>query len=261
MLTVWLTGVLAVALSFFLCWLVSLPLKNAAIIDLLWGPAFLLAGLGYAWAGNSSARFVVVLGLVGVWGARLAAHLFLRNRGQPEDRRYAAMRAKRGASFWWRSLYFVFGFQALLVSIVSLPLLALSTSDSPKQLLATDVLGGLLWLVGFLFEAVGDWQLSRFLKGKKAGQVMNRGLWRYTRHPNYFGDFLQHWAWWLIVVGALGASAWWTIIAPLVMSVLLMRVSGAGLLERDIAERRPAYRQYKRSTPAFFPWLPRKTVS
>jgi steroid 5-alpha reductase family enzyme len=184
-----------------------------------------------------------------IWALRLAAHITWRNWGHGEDRRYQAIRARNEPHFAFKSLYLVFALQAVLAWIISLPLFAPMTSASPLNL--CDVIGATLWSVGFFFEAVGDWQLARFkANAANTGKVMDRGLWRYTRHPNYFGDFAVWWGFFLI---ALGGGAWWSVIGPLLMSVLLMRVSGVTLLEKDIGERTPEYRDYVRRTNAFFP--------
>ncbi|HEY1313230.1 MAG TPA: DUF1295 domain-containing protein, partial [Steroidobacteraceae bacterium] len=196
----------------------------------------------------------LTLVLVTVWALRLSFYITVRNWGHGEDRRYVAIRARNEPNFPLKSLYLVFALQAGLAWIISLPLLAGILSDAPWG--AFDVLGAAFWVVGFSFEAGGDWQLARF-KSDPAnhGQVMDRGFWRFTRHPNYFGDFCVWWGFYLI---AASAGAWWSIIAPLLMSVLLMRVSGVTLLEKDIGERRPKYADYVRRTNAFFPGLPKR---
>jgi steroid 5-alpha reductase family enzyme len=184
----------------------------------------------------------------------LCIHITRRNWGGGEDRRYQAIRARNQPHFALKSLYLVFALQAVLAWVISLPLLPAILSDSPLGIL--DIAGAALWLVGFWFEAGGDWQLARFKADPaNAARVMDRGLWRYTRHPNYFGDFTL---WWGLYVIALAARGWWSIVGPLVMTVLLLRVSGVTLLERDIGERRPEYKEYVRRTNAFFPGLPRR---
>jgi steroid 5-alpha reductase family enzyme len=198
-------------------------------------------------------RGVLVLALVGVWAVRLSAYVTWRNRGQPEDRRYQAIRASREPGFWWKSVYVVFGLQALLAWVISLPLHAAALSTRPLG--ALDAFGTALFLFGFAFETIGDAQLARFKAdpARRAG-VMDRGLWRYTRHPNYFGECC---GWWGLYVIALGAGAWWSVPAPLLVTLLLLRVSGVTLLEKDIGERRPAYADYIARTPAFVPGRPR----
>lgn len=239
-----------------LTWLLSVRLRNVAIVDTLWSLMFVLAACVYA--ANSmplGPRAQLLLALVAIWGLRLAVYLGVRTYGHEEDRRYQKIRRRNDPGFAWKSVYLVFGLQAVLAWIISLPLLGGIAGDAaPLGLL--DYAGVALWLVGFYFEAVGDWQLARFKADPaNAGQVMDRGLWGLTRHPNYFGDFCVWWGFGLI---ALAAGAWWSLIGPVLMSVLLLRVSGVTLLERDIGKRRPGYDEYIRRTNAFFPG-PRKT--
>lgn len=247
---------LAVALALALAgWLASIPLKDASIADSLWPMFFILLGLTYllgAPAADDRGRLVFLL--VALWGLRLGAFITRRNWGEPEDRRYRAMRAGNDPGFWWKSLYIVFGLQGLLAWVISLPLLATALSQTPLGIL--DALALVLWLCGFFFEAVGDQQLARFkARPENAGQVMDQGLWRYTRHPNYFGEAC---IWWAFYLFALAAGGWWSIVAPLVMTWLLLRVSGVSLLEQDIGERRPAYLDYIARTNAFIPGPPRR---
>lgn len=194
--------------------------------------------------------------LVTVWGLRLGIHILVRSRGKGEDRRYAAMRERRGASFVWLSLFSVFWLQAALLVFVSLPLLAAIGAREPAGFGALDAAGAVLFAVGFLFEAVGDAQLVRFKRDPaNRGEVLDRGLWRYSRHPNYFGDATL---WWGLFLFALAVPGGWRFVAsPLLMTFLLLRVSGVTLLERDLSDRKPAYRDYVRRTPAFVPWFPK----
>jgi steroid 5-alpha reductase family enzyme len=237
-----------------LTWIVSVVKRNVTIVDTLWSLLFVISAAAYvALADSPSQRGWLVLSLVSLWGVRLAAYLAWRNGGHEEDRRYQAIRRRNEPNFALKSLWLIFGFQAVLAWIISLPLVGAIASDTPLGLL--DGLGVALWAVGVFFEAVGDWQLARFkAEPAHAGRVMDSGLWRYTRHPNYFGDFC---VWWGLYLVALSAGAWWSIIGPLIMSFLLLRFSGVRLLERDIGERRPAYAEYVRRTNAFFPG-PRK---
>jgi len=231
-------------------WGISLFKRDVSIVDSIWSLMF-LAGAGvYAWsAGTSGLRGTLVLVLVAIWALRLSFYITVRNHGMGEDYRYRAMRERNGPSFAYTSLYRVFGLQALLAWIISIPLLfAVARQGEPGFMDAAAVL---LWLVGFLFEAGGDFQLARFKSDpSNAGKVMDRGFWRYTRHPNYFGDAC---VWWAFYLFALSAGAWWTVYAPVIMTLLLLKVSGVAMLERTIADRRPAYRDYIERTNAFFP--------
>lgn len=242
---------LAMALA---AWAVATARRNAGLVDIVWPLFFLAAALVYAAAGGEAARAWLVLALVGAWSLRLATYLALRNWNAPEDHRYRAIRARNEPGFAWKSLYLVFGLQAILAWLISAPLAGAIASAAPLG--ALDVPGAALAAFGIVFEATGDAQLARFKADPaSAGTVMDRGLWRYTRHPNYFGEFCVAWGFWLL---AVAGGAWWTLFAPLLMSLLLLRVSGVALLEKDIGERRPAYRDYVARTNAFFPGPPRR---
>ncbi len=246
----------AIALLFVVLWVISLSLKDASIVDIFWGAGFVIVAWLSLWIGGAwSSRALVIVGLVSIWGLRLAIYLAWRNWGKPEDHRYASMRKRYGNRFPVVSLFLVFGLQAAVMWVVSLPVQVGIAKAGPWNAVAA--VGAALWCCGLFFEAVGDGQLARF-KADPAnqGRVMNQGLWRYTRHPNYFGDFL---AWWgLYLVAAQGDSWWWTIIGPLLMSGLLMRVSGVTLLESSLRDRLAGYDEYLRTTSAFFPLPPRR---
>jgi steroid 5-alpha reductase family enzyme len=248
-----LTGFAASVLYALAVWVRSLLRRDVSVVDSAWPWLILIPALVAAlmW-GEPSARRMPVLFLAALWALRLSSHILWRHRGQPEDHRYQAIRARNQPNFAFKSVYLVFLLQAVLGFIVSLPLTAAVMRPAPWQ--ALDVVGAALFAFGFLFEAVGDWQLARF-KADPAnrGKVMDQGLWRYTRHPNYFGEFCLWWGLWLI---ALATGAWWTVLSPLLMSVLLLKVSGVTLLESNITERRPAYASYIRRTSAFLPRRP-----
>ncbi len=240
--------------AMLLLWLLSLRLRNASIVDIWWGPGFAtlaLVGYGLAAEGNAFVAALTVL-----WGLRLGAYLLWRNAGEGEDPRYAAMRRHHGDRFPRVSLFTVFGLQGVLMWFVSLPVQVAQAGGSPASFGFFEALGLCVWAVGMVFETVGDWQLARFRADPaSAGQVMDRGLWRYTRHPNYFGDFC---VWWGIFLAALPApGALLTVGSPLLMSFFLLRVSGVAMLERSIGKRRPGYDEYKRRTSAFVPLPPR----
>ena len=252
---------IAVAALMLILWLISIPLKDVSVVDPIWGPAFVVVALVAALTGDGgSGQRWLEFALTAVWGIRLGVHLGRRKLGDSdEDRRYAEMRERRGESFIPWSLVAIFGLQGLMVLIVSLPLQVAATRHG--VLTAAVIPGVALFVVGLAFEAIGDEQLRRFKAGRAgidtSGQVMDRGLWRYTRHPNYFGDFCVWWGLWLIALTAGGT--WWTFIGPVLMSTLLIRVSGMGLLERNIAERRPGYVDYIKRTSGFVPLPPKRS--
>ena len=253
---------LAIAVVMFTTWLVSLPLRNASIVDPIWSLGFVVVG----WVAFISqhqhvdaVRTGVLLAFVTIWGVRLSLHLFIRNVGHGEDYRYKAMRKKHGAKFWLVSLGTVYLFQGVLMWIVSLPLqFGIGTSTRTAWWVLPLILGAIVWLIGFAFESIGDAQLRAFKADpNSAGQVMDRGLWRYTRHPNYFGAASVWWGIFLVSLGA-GGLAWIGVIGPIVMTTLLRRVSGVTLLEKSLVKRRPGYEDYVRRTSPFLPRPPRK---
>lgn len=244
---------ITVAAGMLVVWVISVAMRDASIVDLFWGFGFvLIAWVTFLTDPDPGRRITLVTLLVTIWGLRLTGYLAWRNLGHGEDYRYRAMRRRWGSRFWLVSLGTVFALQGVLMYVVSLPVQA-SRTDGAFGLV--DLVGVAMWLVGFGFETVGDAQLARFKADPdNVGKVMDTGLWRYTRHPNYFGDFCVWWGLWLI---AASGGAWWTAIGPIVMTVLLVRVSGAALLERTISRRRPEYEDYIRRTNAFFPGKPR----
>jgi len=239
----------------FISWLLSLKLGDVSIVDSLWSLMFLLALAVYLFTAEPLGwRSGLVLSLVALWSLRLSGYITWRNHGKGEDHRYQAIRRNNQPHFEFKSLYLVFGLQGFLAWVICLPTLAAVSGQTPPGPL--DYAGVALWLTGMFFEVVGDAQLARFRanRGSK-NEVLKTGLWRYTRHPNYFGEFLLWWGFYLL---ALSAGGGWTIFAPLLMTFLLLRVSGVALLEKDIGERRPAYREYVHQTNAFFPGPPGK---
>lgn len=243
-----------IALAALATWVVSLTRRDVSIVDSLWALMIALGGWVYALAAPQvGPREAPVLLLVTLWALRLSGHITWRNWGRGEDRRYRAIRARNQPHFAVKSLYLVFGLQGFLAWVVALPLMAALAGEAPLGPL--DAVGAALWLFGIMFEGLADWQLARFkVDPANSERVMDRGLWRYSRHPNYFGECCVWWGAWLVAVAAGGA---WSVVSPLLMTALLLKVSGVALLENDIGERRPAYRDYIARTSAFFPWPPR----
>ncbi len=248
---------LAVLLSVMIAlWGVGTARRDVSLVDIFWGLGFAgVAWLSVSLNANSAVRPRLLALLVSIWGMRLALYILWRNWGHGEDRRYTAMRIHHGRRFWWVSLLTVFLLQGVLLWWISWPLQVTAVNAGPADLQWTDALGLLLWGAGFAFEAIGDWQLARFKsQPENAGRVMDRGLWRYTRHPNYFGEVLIWWGFWCI---SLAAGGVWTILSPIVMTFLLLKVSGVSLLESTMTDRRPDYADYQRRTSPFLPWPPK----
>jgi steroid 5-alpha reductase family enzyme len=238
-------------------WLVSLVLKNASIVDIVWGLGFVITSWVLALTiDGDSTRQILLAVMVGLWGLRLGGYLAKRNIGHGEDWRYKAMRKKKGARFGLISLVTVFGLQGVLMWIVSLPVM-FGNSDATPGVGPLAVIGVMVWAVGLSFEAIGDWQLVQFKKDpNNAGKVIQTGLWSLTRHPNYFGDALL---WWGIgIVGAETGSGVIGFIGPVVMTVLLLRVSGVPMLERSLMKRREGYAEYAARTSSFIPRPPKR---
>ena len=248
------SGLGAGALLALAVWAASVARRDVSIVDSAWGFLVLLPALVVAavWP-QAGPRTAVVLGIAAAWALRLAAYIAWRHRGQPEDRRYQAIRRRNEPNFQWKSLYLVFGLQALLGWIVAAPLMAAVASPAPWR--ALDAAGLALAAFGLVFEAVADAQMARFRADpRNRGRVMDQGLWRWSRHPNYFGECCLWWGLWLV---AAAAGAWWTVLSPLLMTVLLLKVSGVPLLEKDLGRHRPGYAEYVRGTSAFVPWRSR----
>ncbi len=260
-----LNSAMIITIFMFMLWLLSLAIKNSSIIDIFWGLGFALI----AWQVNlqlretflsissfetaiSVYRSWLITALVTIWGLRLSFHIYRRNQGKPEDFRYAAWRKENGSRWWWYSFFQVFLLQGALMWIIAAPIIAGQFPYFGTFPHILDFAGLFLWLSGFIFEAMGDWQLAQFKKDPtNKGKLMTAGLWGYTRHPNYFGDALQ---WWGLYLVALAGGAWWTIFSPVIMTFLLIRVSGVAMLEKTMGQR-PGYREYAARTNAFFPWL------
>ena len=257
LLPLWALAAAVLLSALFALWLLSLRLRDASIIDLFWGAGFLTAAaLGAALGAGAQPRPLLLLALVSAWAVRLTWHLFRRNWGKGEDPRYRKWREEVGDRFAWVSLYKVFGLQGLIMVLLLAPLLVAATGPAPAGLTPLDWAGAALWAVGLTFEAVGDRQLARFRSDPaNRGRVLRSGLWRYTRHPNYFGDAVVWWGFGLLALSAPGA--WWTLYSPILMTLLLRYVSGVTLLEQSLVKNRPGYAHYLETTSPFFPWLPR----
>lgn len=254
MISLYLDALTIIVLLAVMTWLYSVYRRDVSIVDSLWSLMFLAAGFIYLVnSTDATPRALLIFCLLALWALRLSMHLTVRNHGQPEDRRYKKIRRNNEPNFAVKSLYIIFGLQGLLAWVISVPLLFALSSDRGFHWLDLPAL--LLWLTGFIFEAVADWQLYRHKKLSSGnGEVMRSGLWAYTRHPNYFGEFC---IWWSFYLFAIPAGGMLTFYAPLLMSILLLKVSGVVMMEKNISDRRPGYRDYIKSTNAFFPGQPR----
>jgi steroid 5-alpha reductase family enzyme len=242
-------------------WLASLVVRNSSIVDPMWGAGLVLSN----WfcflltPGGYPARKWLIAILVTIWGLRLSVHLARRNWGKGEDYRYREWREQAGPKWWWYSYFKVFLIQGTVMCVLAAPFLAAQSSPHPATLTIFDLLAVPVWATGFLFEAVGDWQLSRFLADPaNRGKLLRTGLWRYTRHPNYFGESTMWWGHYLVAVSV--PNGLFTIVSPILITFLLLRVSGVTLLEKTMKETTPGYREYVESTSAFVPWFPRKRL-
>ena len=257
-MTLFLQAALLIWILVTLLWIWSILIKNVSIVDLFWGFGFVVVNAFYVFmSGEINTRKILLLILVTIWGLRLAIYLAFRNIGKGEDFRYQEFRRKYGTErYWWFSYFQTFLLQGVLIMIVSLPLLGISASSQSGNLNLLDYIGILVWLIGFSFEAGGDFQLSRFKRdAKNKGKVLNTGFWKYTRHPNYFGDSA---VWWAYALFSIAAGSYWQIIGSVVMTLLIIKVSGVALLEKTLNESKPQYREYIQKTSAFFPWFPKK---
>lgn len=246
---------LAVYGAMVLLWLLSLRLDDASIADVAWGPLFVVvAGLGAAFGSGWRGRRLLLAGLVAVWGVRLALHIWARNRGEGEDPRYRRWREEHGSAWPLRSLFQVFLLQGTILLVVALPVQVAQSAPGPAELTAWDVAGTLIWLGGFLFEAAADAQLRAFKRDpSNEGEILTDGLWRYSRHPNYFGEAVLWWGIWLVAVSV--PWGWATAVGPLLLTWLLLRVSGVAMTEERM-EGRPGFREYVERTNAFVPGPP-----
>ena len=242
-------------------WMISLIFHNVTVVDSLWGLGFpLIAWVTFFLSGGYVVRKILITILVTIWGLRLSIYLTWRNWGLGEDPRYKRMRERAGNQFWIKSLYMVFLLQAVLMWLISLSLQYGQLASHPSVITLWDTTGLLLWGLGFFFQAVGDWQLAAFKANtENRGQVMNKGLWAYTRHPNYFGEALMWWGIFIITMAV--PSGWLTIVSPVMITYLLLRVSGIPMTENVVRKSRPGYEEYIKNTSSFFPWFPRKSKS
>jgi len=237
-------------------YLLALRLKDNSIVDIGWGIGFIIVALAMLFdSGTFYPRQLLITALIILWGLRLALYIFMRNKDKGEDFRYKQWRNEWGKNIYWRSYLQVFMLQGAIMFVIALPLIQVNASKS-SELLLTDFIGSAVWLIGFLFEALGDGQMMRFKTNlANKGKIMRYGLWKYTRHPNYFGEALL---WWGIFIVAAGAGNFiLSIISPIALTYLLLKVSGVAMLEKKYTGN-PEYDEYIRTTSSFLPMLPGK---
>ncbi|MDK9698999.1 MAG: DUF1295 domain-containing protein [bacterium] len=234
-------------------WLVSVKLRDVSIIDIAWGPGFGVVALVHFVTGEVHWRAWLVFGLTIIWGGRLAFHIWSRHRGKPEDSRYRKWREEGGQNWWWTSFFRVFLLQGVLLWVIARPL-AVSMQTAPEFWTLWDTIGIVIWTIGFIIEMTADGQLAKYLKLQQRESFLRTGLWKYSRHPNYFGEALLWWGF-----GAFGVAAGydWILISPVMITLLLRFFSGVPLLERSMRTK-PGYNEYSQRTNAFIPWIPKK---
>jgi len=239
-------------------YLLATAAKNSSIVDIAWGMGFVLVSTVVLWRSDDVSYLQLLVHLlITLWGLRLAVHVFMRNLGRPEDWRYANWRKDWGKTYPWRSYLQIFMLQGIMMLLIGAPIFisALESGDSDLTIWASA--GTAIWMIGFFFESLGDYQLRKYLKnGKTKGKIMRSGLWKYTRHPNYFGEVTQ---WWGLFVILVGAPHWWLgVISPILITYLLIKVSGIVMLEKKW-DKVKEYQEYKKVTSAFFPLPPKKS--
>jgi len=249
--------ILGLTLFFYMTFwfIVSLILKRNDVADIGWGLGFVLLSLvAFFISEKSGNRAILVNFLVTLWGIRLATHVYLRNKGKEEDYRYKKWRKDWGKWFYLRSYLQVYLLQGLFLFLISLPVLIIN--KNPGEIFnLLDLLGVLIWVIGFYFEVVGDHQLKEFIKNRKnKGKIMEEGLWKYTRHPNYFGEVLGWWGIWIIALSV--PFGLWTIVGPIVITFLILKVSGIPMLEKRL-EQKPGFEEYKKRVSKFIPLPPK----
>ncbi len=258
MISNYLNALLLIISIVTLLWIVSVFIKNVSIVDIFWGLGFVIVNAFYYILNDEYfTRNTILLILVTVWGLRLSIYLALRNIGKGEDFRYREFRKNYGEKrYWWISYFQTFLLQGILMWLISMPLIGTQYFTKSDSLSIFDYIGIFFFIIGIIFEAGGDFQLSQFKKNPlNKGKVLNTGLWKYTRHPNYFGDSA---VWWSFAFFSIAAGSYWTIIGSVIMTLMIIKVSGIALLEKSLKSEKPEYQEYIRKTSSFIPWFPKK---
>lgn len=257
-LQIYLQALVVITVMMTSLWIISIALRNVSIVDLFWGLGFAVISVFYFLKSDGyEPRKILILVLTAIWGLRLSVYLSFRNIGKGEDFRYAGFRKKYGEKrYWWISFFQTFMLQGLLMWLISAPLLGAQYYGHDKILGILDFTGMIFWIIGFSFEAGGDYQLAAFRANpENKGKVLDKGFWRYTRHPNYFGDSSVWWGYGFI---CLGAGSYFPVLGSVLMTLLIIKVSGVALLEKSLADQKPQYREYIKKTSSFIPWFPKK---
>jgi steroid 5-alpha reductase family enzyme len=239
-------------------WVISIFLRNVSIVDLFWGLGFVIISVFFFINTNGNeSRKIILMTLVTIWGLRLSIYIAWRNSGMGEDFRYRQFREKYGPKrYWWISFFQTFMLQGILMWLISAPLLGAMVSGQERDLGILDYAGIIVWITGFLFEAGGDFQLAVFKANPtNKGKVLDTGFWRFTRHPNYFGDSAVWWGYGLI---CFSAGSYLPVLGSVLMTFLIIKISGVLLLEKSLKEQKPQYIEYIRKTSTFIPWFRKK---
>lgn len=255
---IYIEGLLVVVIFFTLIWVISVYLKDASIVDIFWGAGFILVSAFYFLITETFyARKFIMIAMVLIWGLRLSVHIMWRNMGKEEDFRYRKFRKKYGMRrYWWFSYFQVFLLQGFVLWLVSAPLLAVQYFTEDGILGIIDYVAVGVWLIGFLWESIADWQLLQFKsKSENEGKIMKTGLWKYSRHPNYFGDVL---VWWGFGLLSVAAGSYIPLLSSVLMTYILIKVSGISMLEKTLLQTKPGYSEYIKTTSAIIPWFPKK---
>jgi steroid 5-alpha reductase family enzyme len=255
---IYIQAFLVIMILMTILWVISTIIKNVSIVDLFWGFGFVLtAGFYFNKTDGFELRKIIIMILVALWGIRLSAYLTWRNLGKGEDFRYKQFRKDYGEKrYWWISFFQTFLLQGILMWLISVPLLGAQFYGQTNPLNVFDFAAIAFWIIGFSFEAGGDYQLALFKADPlNKGKVMDKGFWRYTRHPNYFGDSS---VWWGYGLFCLASGSYLPLLGSILMTALIIKISGVALLEKNLTAQKPQYKEYIEKTNAFIPWFPKK---
>jgi len=256
---IWVQALIVIMIMMTTLWIISVFIKNVSIVDLFWGLGFVVTGWFYYFHTEGlEPRKLILMIMVTIWGLRLSGYLTWRNAGKGEDFRYKQFRKNYGEKrYWWISFFQTFLLQGVLMWLISVPLLGAQYQSGNSHLGVIDFAGIFLWIIGIAFESGGDFQLARFKADpSNKGKVLDSGFWKFSRHPNYFGDAAVWWGYGLL---SIAAGSFLPALGSLLMTALIIKVSGVALLEKSLVSDKPGYREYVERTSAFIPWFPKKS--